>query len=51
MIGYMNAFKDNFRCIAPCLRGYGYSSNIDPAKSLEDFAEDLYELVTEHLGD
>jgi len=30
-----------YRCIAPCLRGYGYSSYNSKVKNFSDLAEDM----------
>jgi pimeloyl-ACP methyl ester carboxylesterase len=38
-----------FRCIAPCNRGFGYSSYNNPITSLEDLAKDIVLLIKEHL--
>ena len=29
------------RCVAPCMRGFGYSSYNKPIESLRDLAEDI----------
>jgi len=49
MIPYINILSKKYRCIAPCLRGYGYSSYNTPIKSLNDLTSDLIELVQSHL--
>ena len=39
----------DIRCIAPCNRGFGYSSYNNPINSLEDLAKDIVLLIKEHL--
>ena len=43
-------FEKGYNAIAPCLRGYGYSSYNSPITSLKDLAEDVVMLVQEELG-
>lgn len=40
-------FKNDYRVIAPDLRGFGDSSYINPIKSLEDLSDDLYLFLKE----
>ena len=37
----MEHLSPYFKCIAPCLRGYGYSSNNKQIESANDFAKDV----------
>jgi len=37
----MTKLSKNMRCIAPCMRGFGYSSYYKSIDSLKDLAEDL----------
>ena len=40
----------NIRVIAPCLRGFGYSTYYEKIDSLRDYAKDLKLFVEEFLG-
>ena len=49
MIRIMKMFGGSMRVIAPCLRGFGYSSYKKPIASLKDLALDLILFIEEHL--
>ncbi len=40
-------FKNDYRVVAPDLRGFGDSTYLDPIKSLEDLSDDLYLFLAE----
>ena len=44
----MKRLSKHLRVIAPCMRGYGYSSYNKPIQTLDDMVEDL-ELFVKHL--
>lgn len=45
----MKIISQKMRCIAPCFRGYGYSSYNYPIKTFKDLANDMVLLIKEHL--
>lgn len=49
MLSFIYNLRNSVRCIVPCLRGHGYSSQHTPVTSLEDLATDLEELVHDQL--
>jgi len=49
MLSFIYNLKNSVRCIVPCLRGHGFSSQHSEVTSLEDLAKDLEELVHDYL--
>ena len=49
MIPYMKVLGKTMRVIAPCLRGFGYSSYNKPMTGCDDLANDIVLLIKEHL--
>ncbi len=45
----MKVLIKQYNCVAPCLRGYGYSSNKEPISSLKDLATDLALFMQEEM--
>lgn len=43
----MVKLENKFKLIAPCLRGYGFSSLNQSVKSFEDLANDVYAFMNE----
>ena len=45
----MKQLAPHYECFAPCLRGFGYSSNKKVITSYKDYARDLKLLLNEEL--
>lgn len=45
----MSKLSTHLKCIAPCMRGFGYSTYNNEIETLKDLAEDLKLFVEEHL--
>lgn len=45
----MSKLSKHLKCIAPCMRGFGYSSYNNEIASLKDLATDLKLFITENL--
>ncbi len=43
----LDAFEDRYRVIAPDLRGFGMSTGVREQSGMEDYADDLNEILTE----
>ena len=43
----MFKLESKFKLIAPCLRGYGFTTLNNPVKSFDDLAEDVYIFMKE----
>jgi len=45
----MAKLSTHLKCVAPCLRGYGYSSYNKEMETFKDLANDLKLFITENL--